>query len=69
MIVISGIWIWKAKDDTIVKVTSKTKPEIKFVSNYTNKNSFIQLSDSSIVELFPNSTISYPELFEKINEK
>ncbi len=65
VIVLSGIWFWRLKDESIVKIPAKTKSVIKFVSNYNKTNSFIYLSDSSVVELFPNSTISFQEVFDK----
>lgn len=65
IIVLSGIWFWRLKDESIVKISTNTKSVIKFVSNYNKTNSFIQLSDSSVVELYPNSTISYQEIFDK----
>jgi ferric-dicitrate binding protein FerR (iron transport regulator) len=65
VIVLSGIWFWRLREESIVKIPSKTKSFIKFVSNYNKTNSIIQLSDSSVVELYPNSTISFQEVFDQ----
>jgi hypothetical protein len=65
IIVFSGIWFWKLKEEAIVKIPSNTIPVVKFISNYNKTNSIIQLSDSSVVELYPNSTISFQEVFDK----
>jgi ferric-dicitrate binding protein FerR (iron transport regulator) len=65
IIAFAGIWFLKTRNESVVKISSNTKSAIKFVSNYNKTNSVLQLSDSSVVELFPNSTISYQEVFDK----
>ncbi|MBY0481865.1 MAG: FecR family protein [Chitinophagaceae bacterium] len=65
IIFLVGIWFLKTRNESIVKIPTKTKSQIKFVSNYTKTKTIVQLSDSSIVELFPNSTLSYQEVFDK----
>lgn len=64
IIILSGIWFLRHKEMSIVKGTPENKSAFKFVSNYNKSNTIIQLSDSSMVELFPNSSISYKEFFD-----
>lgn len=60
----TGLWYFNSKNENIVNVPLKELANIKFVSNNNKTNSVFRLPDSSIVELFPNSSISYLERFD-----
>jgi len=65
IIFISGILFLQKRDEALVKVPTNATSPIIFVSNDNKTNFIIKLSDSSIVELYPNSSISYPKYLIK----
>lgn len=70
ILLISSLWyLIGNRKDIATNQYVQFKREIKTVTNFTKFKKSILLSDSSIVELMPNSTISYIEKFDSLKRE